>query len=69
MPTNVDQPGSWTIGPTFPMENGQQLIAKDAPASLLPNGSATPLSATVRAGVCARFFAGINTKSAAEFGS
>jgi hypothetical protein len=38
MPTIVDQPGSWAVGPTFPTENGQQLIAKDAPASLLPSG-------------------------------
>jgi hypothetical protein len=38
MPTIVDHSGSWAIGPTFATENGQQFIAKDAPASLLPNG-------------------------------
>jgi hypothetical protein len=29
---------TWADGPTFPEMNGQQLIAKDAPAALLPNG-------------------------------
>lgn len=38
MPRNVDQPGTWTNGPQFPIQNGEQLIAKDAPACLLPNG-------------------------------
>jgi hypothetical protein len=30
--------GSWALGPAFPMVDGQQLGAKDAPACLLPNG-------------------------------
>jgi hypothetical protein len=54
MPTIVDQPGNWTIGPTFPTENGQQLIAKDAPASLLPNGKVL-CTASPAAGCDARF--------------
>jgi hypothetical protein len=37
-PTQRNQPGTWTRGPDFPRENGQQLAAKDAPACLLPNG-------------------------------
>ncbi len=32
------QPGSWSRGPDFPKINGQQVVAKDAPATLLPNG-------------------------------
>jgi hypothetical protein len=31
-------PGTWADGPGFPVKGGQQLIAKDAPAALLPNG-------------------------------
>ena len=31
-------PGTWADGPSFPIKGGQQLIAKDAPAALLPNG-------------------------------
>lgn len=38
MPAIANQAGTWTNGPTFPTENGQQLIAKDAPGCLLPNG-------------------------------
>jgi hypothetical protein len=38
MPSVASQPGTWTDGPAFPVQNGQQLIAKDAPAALLPNG-------------------------------
>jgi hypothetical protein len=38
MPAIASQAGSWTNGPTFPTKNGQQLIAKDAPGCLLPNG-------------------------------
>jgi hypothetical protein len=30
--------GTWTAGPVFPQENGEQLGAKDAPACLLTNG-------------------------------
>ncbi|HEY1934809.1 MAG TPA: hypothetical protein VGG99_22620 [Acetobacteraceae bacterium] len=37
-PTQRNQPGTWTRGPDFPQQNGQQLAAKDAPACLLPNG-------------------------------
>jgi hypothetical protein len=38
MPPIANQPGSWVAGPSFPVEAGQTLGAKDAPASLLPNG-------------------------------
>lgn len=37
-PPVANQKGSWTDGPTFPTQGGQQLIAKDAPGCLLPNG-------------------------------
>jgi hypothetical protein len=37
-PPVPSQPGTWADGPTFPKQGGQQLIAKDAPAALLPNG-------------------------------
>lgn len=38
MPAIANQAGSWTNGPTFPTREGQQLIAKDAPGCLLPDG-------------------------------
>jgi Kelch motif protein len=38
MPAIANQVGSWTNGPAFPTQNGQKLIAKDAPGCLLPNG-------------------------------
>ncbi len=50
MPPVPSQPGTWTDGPTFPVQNGQQLIAKDAPAALLPNGRV--LCAVSPAGGC-----------------
>jgi hypothetical protein len=38
-PTNSTDLGSWLAGPDFPPDgNGSQLIAKDAPACLLPDG-------------------------------
>lgn len=37
-PTVRTDPGSWSVGPNLPTVAGQQLIAKDAPACLLPNG-------------------------------
>jgi hypothetical protein len=38
-PANAADPGSWIAGPDLPKDaNGIQLIAKDAPACLLPNG-------------------------------
>jgi hypothetical protein len=38
-PPNPALPGSWIAGPDFPRDaSGTQLIAKDAPACLLPNG-------------------------------
>jgi hypothetical protein len=39
MPAVASQPGTWADGPMFPSNGGQQLIAKDAPAALLPNGN------------------------------
>lgn len=39
MPSVPTQPGSWTIGPTFPNDaKGHTLGAKDAPGCLMPNG-------------------------------
>jgi hypothetical protein len=38
MPPISSQPGTWINGPRFPITNGQNLGAKDAPACLLPNG-------------------------------
>lgn len=38
MPAVASAPGTWSSGPTLPTVSGQQLIAKDAPACLLPNG-------------------------------
>jgi hypothetical protein len=38
MPAIANQAGTWNNGPIFPTQKGQQLIAKDAPACLLPNG-------------------------------
>ncbi|MBS0583149.1 MAG: hypothetical protein JSS42_08615 [Proteobacteria bacterium] len=38
-PPIANQPGTWTVGPTFPNDAaGRALGAKDAPACLLPNG-------------------------------
>jgi Kelch motif len=38
-PPNVaSQPGTWTVGPSFPLSGGVQLVAEDAPGCLLPNG-------------------------------
>jgi hypothetical protein len=48
MPPIASQAGSWVAGPTLPVQAGQQLIAKDAPGCLLPNGkvllAASPVS-------------------------
>ncbi len=55
-PAMSTQPGVWSDGPTFPLENNQQLIAKDAPAALLPNGHV--LCAVGPAGGCAAGYAG-----------
>ena len=38
MPAVASAPGTWASGPTLPTSSGQQLIAKDAPGCLLPNG-------------------------------
>jgi hypothetical protein len=39
MPPNVaSQPGTWTVGPSFPLSSGVQLVAEDAPGCLMPNG-------------------------------
>jgi hypothetical protein len=38
MPPIPSKAGTWTDGPVFPKKKGQQLIAKDAPGCLLPNG-------------------------------
>lgn len=37
-PVNLNDPGSWTVGPDFPLYNGRQLTIADGPACLLPNG-------------------------------
>jgi hypothetical protein len=37
-PAVASQPDPWSTGPPFPQQGGQQLIAKDAPGCLLPNG-------------------------------
>jgi len=38
-PNIANQPGTWTAGPDFPLDNNRNLMeAKDAPASLMPNG-------------------------------
>jgi hypothetical protein len=37
--TAVFQAGAWIAGPDLPRRDGQQLVAKDAPACLLPDGS------------------------------
>lgn len=39
-PPIANQPGTWSVGPDFPLSStGQTLGAKDAPGSLLPNGN------------------------------
>jgi hypothetical protein len=39
-PPIANQPGTWNIGPNFPLSSaGQTLGAKDAPGALLPNGN------------------------------
>ena len=38
MPAVASAAGTWASGPTLPTVSGQQLIAKDAPGCLLPNG-------------------------------
>jgi hypothetical protein len=50
------QPGAWSAGPDFPVQGGQQLIAKDAPGCLLPNGRV--LCAVGPAAGCAASFGG-----------
>jgi hypothetical protein len=38
-PTIANQPGTWTTGPDFPLDNNGKLMeAKDAPGCLMPNG-------------------------------
>jgi len=38
-PTIANQPGSWTPGPSFPLDGGaKKMEPKDAPAALMPNG-------------------------------
>jgi Kelch motif len=37
-PSVANQPGTWTVGPSFPVVGGKQLVAEDAPGCLLPNG-------------------------------
>jgi hypothetical protein len=37
-PTDPTQPGTWTVGPDFPIVGGQQLDIADGPAALLPSG-------------------------------
>ena len=51
MPALANQHGTWTTGPSFPVQSGQQLIAKDAPGCLLTNGKV--LLAASPAGGCA----------------
>jgi hypothetical protein len=44
----ASQPGTWTLGPDFPPQPGHPVIgAKDAPASLLPNGKVLRLAGPV----------------------
>lgn len=39
-PAIANQPGTWTAGPDLPLDgSGNLMIAKDAPACLLPNGN------------------------------
>ncbi len=38
LPNVANQPGTWVIGPAFPIVGGKQLVAEDAPGCLLPNG-------------------------------
>ena len=57
MPALPGDPGTWTDGPMFPQDaSGQQLIAKDAPGCLLPNGRV--LCAVGPAGGCDAAFGG-----------
>jgi hypothetical protein len=56
MPNSPEQAGRWTKGPSFPMQGGQQLIAKDAPGCLLPNGRV--MCAVSPAAGCAASFGG-----------
>ncbi len=51
MPHDPEVAGTWHHGPTLPVKGGQQLIAKDAPGCLLPNGRV--LFAVSPAGGCA----------------
>ncbi len=37
-PQNINDPGTWTVGPTPPLVNGLTVGAEDAPAALAPNG-------------------------------
>jgi hypothetical protein len=55
-PTVPTQPGVWHAGPSFPVLGGQQLIAKDAPGCLMPNGHV--LCAASPAAGCALSFGG-----------
>jgi len=50
------QTGVWHAGPSFPVLGGQQLIAKDAPGCLMPNGHV--LCAASPAAGCAASFGG-----------
>jgi len=39
-PNIANQPGTWTAGPDFPLDNNSKLMeAKDAPGCLMPNGN------------------------------
>lgn len=55
-PAIPSQPGTWHAGPNFPVVSGQQLIAKDAPACVMPNGRV--LCAASPAAGCAASFEG-----------
>jgi Kelch motif len=38
-PSDPTQPGTWAVGPMFPIVGGQQLDIADGPAALLPDGN------------------------------
>ena len=58
-PPTPDLPGTWLAGPDLPLDaHGVQLITKDAPAALLPNGRVLCVTSPLAEGTAAKGYPG-----------
>jgi hypothetical protein len=58
-PSTPDLPGTWLAGPDLPLDpHGVQLITKDAPAALLPNGRVLCVTSPLAEGTTAKGYPG-----------